>query len=170
LTPIPLKHPLWSNLFRDRHDWVKRTCLICEDSPLFANIPQRSIDWLASRMHVRHYVAGEIIFHMGDPGVGAVFVLSGEVLIRAHDVELAVLQEGDVFGEVALATTTPRTAEAVAVTHSELVFFLRSDLKEWMDTSPKQASILLVNLANMLAHRLLKSNEQCAKSQSLTKA
>jgi len=170
LSRISLEHPLWSNLFRDHHDWVKKASVICEGSSLFTNIPPHSIHWLVSRMHLRQYLADEVIFRMGDPGAGAVFILSGEVVIRAHDVQLATLRSGDVFGEVALATSMPRTAEAVAVNNSELVFFLRSDLKEWMDTSPKQASVLLVNLANMLAHRLLKSNEQCAASQSLGEA
>ncbi|MDQ6975110.1 MAG: cyclic nucleotide-binding domain-containing protein [Mariprofundaceae bacterium] len=159
-----MHHPLWSNLFRDRHDWVKKTSTMCEQNPLFTDVSSQSIRWLASRMHLRRYDKDEVVFRMGDPGAGAVLLLSGKVQIRVNDVVVASLQQGDLFGEVALATNLPRTAEAVTMAASELVFFLRSDLKEWMETSPKQASKLLLNLANMLAHRLMQSNERYART------
>ncbi len=163
-----MHNPLWSNLFRDRHDWVKKTCLMCEQNPLFADVSSQSITWLASRMHLRRYDKNEVVFRMGDPGAGAVLLLSGKVKITVNDVVVASLERGDLFGEVALATNLPRTAEAVTTAASELVFFLRSDLKEWMETSPKQASTLLLNLANMLAHRLMHSNERYSLSNNET--
>ncbi len=155
-----MEHPLWSNFFRHRHDWIRRTCRLCENNPLFRGVPRRAIRWLVSRMHLRHYDSGEVLFRMGDPGAGAVLLLSGKVRIDIRGVTVATLCDGDLFGEVALATSLPRTADAVTTEPCEVVFFLRSDLQEWIDTNPRQASVLLVNLANMLAHRLMKANEQ----------
>lgn len=156
---VTMNNPLWSNLFRDHHDWVKQTSKMCEQNPLFSGVSSQSIRWLASRMHLRRYDKNEVVFRMGDPGAGAVLLLSGHVQININEVVVASLQQGDLFGEVALATNLPRTAEAITTSASDLVFFLRSDLTEWMDTSPKQASVLLINLADMLAHRLMKANE-----------
>lgn len=161
-----ISSPIWSNFFRNNHGWVRRTSAVCERNPLFSGVPPKAIRWLVSRMHLRQYEEGEVVFHMGDPGAGAVLVLSGCVKIKVRDVLVAELVEGDLFGEVALASSLPRTAEAVSVSFCELVFFLRSDLEEWRETSPKQAAILLVNLSNMLAHRLMEANKQYSHSSS----
>jgi len=155
-------HPLWHNLFRDDKDWIKNGAELCKDNPLFAGISANAIRWMVSRMHLRSYEKGERVFNMGNPGVGAVLLLSGEISIMADQVELAHLHHGDLFGEVALVTGQPRTAEAVALTDCDALFFLRSDLKEWMEHRPKQAARLLINLAEMLAQRLLETNRQLA--------
>jgi len=130
----------------------------------------KAIRWLVSRMHPRSYKKGERIFEMGNPGVGAVLLLSGEISIMADRVELAHLERGDLFGEVALVTDQPRTAEAVALTDCEVLFFLSENLKEWMESRPKQASRLLINLSEMLAQRLLEANRQLAAREVLNKS
>jgi len=155
-------HPLWQNLFRGDKDWIKNGVELCKDNPLFTDISVSAIRWMVSRMHLRSYAKGESIFSMGNPGAGAVLLLSGEISIMADQVELAHLHDGDLFGEVALVTDQPRTAEAVASTDCEILVFLRSDLKDWMESRPKQASRLLINLAEMLAQRLLEANRQLA--------
>jgi len=156
------RHPLWENLFHDDKDWIKSGTDLCNDNPLFADISANAIHWMVSRMHPRSYEKGESIFSMGNPGAGAVLLLSGEISIMADQVELAHLERGDLFGEVALVTAQPRTADAVALTDCEVLFFLRSNLKEWMESRPKQASRLLINLSKMLAQRLLEANRQLA--------
>jgi CRP-like cAMP-binding protein len=155
-------HPLWKNLFHGDSDWIRNGTDLCNGNPLFADMPAKAIRWLVSRMHPRSYEKGERIFEMGNPGAGAVLLLTGEISIMADQVELAHLKRGDLFGEVALVTGQPRTAEAVALTDCEVLFFLRENLKEWMESRPKQASRLLINLSEMLAQRLLEANRQLA--------
>jgi len=152
--------PLWSNLFRGKAEWIKQATELCAENPLFAGLHPNVIRWLVSRMHPRSYKKGETIFDMETPGAGAVLLLAGEVSIMANQVELARLVRGDLFGEVALVSDQPRTAKAVAMENCGLVFFLRSDLHEWMGSRPRQASRLLVNLAEMLAQRLMQANQQ----------
>ena len=153
-------NPVWTNLFRNKIDWIKDATELCAKNPLFSGISPHTVRWMVSRMHPRDYEKGETIFDMGKPGVGAVLLLSGEVSIIASKVELARLVRGDLFGEVALVTDLPRTAKAVATEDCRIVFFLRSDLREWMEHRPKQASHLLVNLAEMMAQRLMEANRQ----------
>jgi len=159
-------HPLWGNLFRTKDDWVDRAAELCARNPLFEGLTPASIRWLTARMHPRHHAAGEMIFRMGNPGVGAVLILEGEVQIEAGGVELARLGAGDLFGEVSLVSDQPRTANAKAVSDCELVFFLRSDLQEWMDSRPRRASQLLRNLAAMLATRLLEANRRLGETNN----
>jgi len=155
-------HPLWKSLFHGDSDWIRNGTDLCNGNPLFADMPAKAIRWLVPRMHPRSYKKGERIFEMGNPGAGAVLLLAGEISIMANQVELAHLERGDLFGEVALVTGQPRTAEAVALTDCEVLFFLRESLKEWMESRPKQASRLLINLSEMLAQRLLEANRQLA--------
>lgn len=153
----------WLQLFQPKVEWVEDACTLCEKNPLFQKVPLKSIRWLVTRMHPRKYSAGELVVGMGNSGAGAVLILSGEVSIRVNDVELGRMHRGDLFGEVALAADLPRTAEVLAAQDCELVFFLRSDLQEWLAIMPKEAARLLQNLSKMLAERLMDKNKMISK-------
>jgi len=64
-----------------------------------------------------------------------------------------------------LAADLPRTADIVAIEDCELVFFLRSDLQEWLAIMPKEAARLLQNLSKMLAQRLMEKNKLISRQQ-----
>jgi len=148
----------WSLPLKKKDAWVEQTIPLCRSHCLFEGISERSIAYIVTRMHPRQYQKGEMVFDMGQAGAGAMFIMSGEVAIMVDAVELAHLHRGDLFGEVALATSLPRTAQAMALTDCGLVFFMRSDLDEWVDRSPKEAARFLGNLSTMLAERLLGRN------------
>lgn len=153
----------WMRLFRPKTEWVEDACSLCEKNPLFDRVKHKSIRWLVTRMHPRSYSAGEMIVGMGNAGAGAVLILSGSVSIRVKGVELGRMGRGDLFGEVALVADLPRTAEVTAIDDCELVFFLRSDLQEWLAIMPKEAARLLQNLSMMLAERLMERNIQISR-------
>jgi len=46
------------------------------------------------------------------------------------------------------------------------VFFLRSDLKEWLAIMPKEAARLLQNLSKMLAQRLMDKNKMITRQEN----
>jgi len=152
-------HPLWHNFFRPKVDWVEDAARLCEQNVLFKDLSAAVIRWLAARMHPRSYAAGETIFHCGDEGSGAILVRSGNIKIHNDGVQLALIEAGDMFGEIALVGGQSRTAEAVAVEACEVVFLLRADLDGWMKSHPKYAAVFLRNLGQMLATRLHESNK-----------
>lgn len=86
---------LWGNFFKSIDPWAKRVSSLWAETPLFNHIPKRKITLLVKNMHLRRYQVGEYIFHSGDQGAGAALVLSGKIEIRAGDVVLATLSEGD---------------------------------------------------------------------------
>jgi len=148
----------WSKPFRSKPEWVEEATRLCLDHCLFAGISERSVRHIVSHMHPRRYQCDETIFDMSNAGAGAMLILSGEVAILANSIELTRLQCGDIFGEVALVTALPRTARAVALADCHLVFFLRSDMSEWIERKPREASRFLINLSTMLAERLMERN------------
>lgn len=149
---------LWQNFFKATPSSNQIITDYWAATPLFKNISKSQISALVGNMHIRHFDEGETIFHQNDQGAGAILIKHGEVLISSNNIELARLSEGDFFGEVALAQTEKRTANALALKDSEVVFFLKQDVDEWINYEPKQACIFLQNLAEVLALRLLKMN------------
>ena len=150
---------LWSNLFRKGNPLTEHVTELWSATPLFRDIPKREILQLVRDMPPRHFKAGEYIFHSGDAGAGAAVIINGKVEIRSAGVLLAELSDGDFFGEIALVLDVPRTADAIAVLDTELIFFLRPELDEWLARSPYYAGRLGANLAYVLAQRLLQANK-----------
>lgn len=150
---------LWSNFFHHKDPWYEAVAAMWAATPLFKHIPQSEIRMLSSNMHRRTFQPDEAIFKCNDLGAGAAMIVSGKVEIRAADVVLAVLGAGDFFGEVSLVLDERRTADAIAVAESELAFFLRIDLDEWIARAPKHGARLSKNLAHTLAKRLQQSNQ-----------
>lgn len=152
------KHPLWQNLFRPQGDRITEVTDLWMTTPLFENIPKHKCRELVKDMHPRQYEKGEKVFNSGDIGASVVLIRHGGVDIKAGEKLLAELREGDFFGEVALIIDEPRTADAVATEDSELIFFLRSDLEEWIQRSPTHGAQFMLNIAKVLAARLRHTN------------
>lgn len=154
-----MPHPLWSNFFRRREPQNRRIARLWGETTLFRDVPQRAIRQLTDGMHPRRYQSDERIFSRDDRGAGAALILSGQVEIRVGGALLATLGEGDFFGEVALAVDERRTADAVATEGTEVVFFLRHELEEWIEQSPREGARLALNLSLILAERLRRANQ-----------
>jgi CRP/FNR family cyclic AMP-dependent transcriptional regulator len=158
-----MANAFWSNIFRKGDSELQVITQLWQETPLFKDIPERHTATLCATMHVRDFKADETIFRQGDQGAGAILVLDGEVRISAEDTELSRLQNGDFFGEIALAAPERRTADATAVNVSRLVYFLQQDLEEWIEHEPRLGSRFLMNLSATLAERLYEANKRFAK-------
>lgn len=121
---------------------------------------------LSAKMHVRRFQAEEVVFHQGDQAAGAILVLTGSVRIKVRNKELALLESGDFFGEIALAESEKRITDAIAIEDSRLVFFLKQDIEEWIDFEPRLGARFLLNLSSVLAHRLFEANKLLADEKS----
>ena len=155
----------WSNIFKPRDIDLQSIIDLWEQTPLFRDIPARQTAYLCDKMHVRPFKAGETIFSQGDQGAGAILVLEGGVRVMANKTELAVLEPGDFFGEIALAAPERRTADATATVASRLVYFLKQDLEEWIEYEPRLGARFLMNLSATLADRLYEANRIIASRE-----
>lgn len=66
------------------------------------------------------YPAGAVIFREGDPGEHLYAIQEGRVELRVGGHVLAVLDAGEIFGEMALIDQVPRSATAVALGESRI--------------------------------------------------
>ena len=69
-------------------------------------------------MHVRQFQPDEVIFQQGDQGAGAILVMQGSVSVMANKIQLALMEVGDFFGEIALAVI----AQAVNLHPVQVIF------------------------------------------------
>jgi hypothetical protein len=104
-------------------------------TPLFSDFTPEELSDVLSRLKHQSYDAGAVIVKEGDPGE-SLFVLSqGRVRVvgtgpGGKAIELAELNEGDFFGEVALLTGKPRTATITCIEETEVLELSRGDLEE----------------------------------------
>ena len=66
-----------------------------------------------SKVKVEHS-SGDVLFTEGDEGDRMYVILEGEVLIIAGGQVVDELSKGDLFGEMALIVSSPRSATATA--------------------------------------------------------
>jgi len=103
---------------------------------------------------VRDFKAGEVIFKEGDPAAEFFVIQSGTVDIQLGNRLLGSLGERDIFGEMALIDTAPRSATAVAKTDVKLVPVAEKQFLFLVSRTPYFA----LNVMRTLARRLRAQN------------
>jgi CRP-like cAMP-binding protein len=121
---------------------------------------------LAKYSHERRFPADALIFAEGEPGDCLYIVLEGAVRISRMvpgmgEECLAILERGEVFGELALVDDQPRSADARAHSSTTTVFAIsRSLLEEVLSMDPDAAVQFLNLLGRLLCRRLRAMNER----------
>ncbi len=104
---------------------------------------------------LRSYKAGDKIFAEGDAGHELFVVKSGSVAVRHGNRTLNVMHEGDIFGEMALIDSAPRSADAVAETDCTLVPLGE---KQFLFMA-SEAPFFALSVMRVLASRLRAANQ-----------
>src|SRR5690349_9636711 len=98
------------------------------DIELFTGLSSTQLDWVAQRAHRRVFDAGRNVLTMEQPGEAVYVILHGTVKIHIEqgerDVIISILGAGDLLGEMSLIDSVGRSASAVT---------LESSLLLWMD-------------------------------------
>jgi CRP/FNR family transcriptional regulator, cyclic AMP receptor protein len=127
---------------------------------LFAGLSKADLDSLLARARVEHYPAGRKIFEKGAPGRSMMAIIRGSVRISAssavgRELVLAILQPGEIFGEIALLDGQRRTADATAVTDCELLVLDHREFVPFLERRPDVS----LQLLRVFCHRLRDTNE-----------
>lgn len=133
-------------------------------APLFARLGRRSLRKLAELCVPRDFDTGAVLISEGDTGLGLLVVVSGRVEVTKGEgpskVRFAIMERGDLLGEMALIDDQPRSASAVALEPTRCLLITRNSFLNLTEKDPEIAWCLLPTLAERirdLQQKLLES-------------
>ncbi len=137
---------------------------------LFWDLSEEELGYISQKMIARHYETGKFIFLEDSEGEQCFFVVQGSVKVTrlskdGREVILAMLNEGEFFGEMALLDGESRSANVIALEETEVLTLNREDFLVVLHDYPQIA----IQLLKEMADRLRKSDRQIA-SLSLSDA
>ena len=133
---------------------------VIRKAPIFSGLDVSAADALRASMNLVKLRKGQSLFKEGDDGDHLFVVSSGKVKLGTKSVDgrenlLMILGPGDMFGELSLFDSGPRTATATAVTDSKLLALGQDKVIPWVKEHPEVSLQLLARLAS----RLRRTNE-----------
>ncbi len=128
--------------------------LFLKSIDLFSQIPSEDLSQIALITDEIQCEEGDEVFCEGDPGDTLYFVIDGTVRIHTASEELAVLGQRQVFGEMSLLDSEPRSASATAVSDLTLLKIHRDDFHEILAEKGEIAQGIIKVLTRRLRHTL----------------
>ena len=126
---------------------------------LFSGLSADERAEITGRAHIRSLAAGETVFATGAAGDQMMALLSGTIRISVSSVDgrellLAIIQPGEVFGELTVLDGKERSADAIAETPCTLAILHRHDVLSFFERNPSAWP----KLVDVLCQRLRRTN------------
>ena len=139
---------------------------------IFSPLSAEEIERLAAASMRHVFAPGELVIRAGDQGASMFVVHNCRVQVQVSDGgrarTVAMLSEGAFFGEMALFTGEPRTANVVALEETEVLEISHAAMKHLFDTNPDLAESISWTIAERRAGLEASSQQasQVAKTES----
>lgn len=176
-TPAPPEH--WFRDLDHALEWVEAALLrerwpeaVADeaigvgDTLLAKGLTRAELEVLQSHLGVTDLDAGKVLFERGAEGDALYVIGRGLIEIQVataaqggHNRRLAAIGPGCIFGEVAMLTRAPRTADAMCVKPARLYILQRDKLLELERLFPAIHAKILANLNLHLVTRLMATTE-----------
>ena len=126
---------------------------------LFEGLTPTQLDWVAQHAHRRNFEAGRNVMTIEQPGEAVYVILYGTVKVHIEqgerDVILAILGVGDMLGEMSLIDSVGRSASAVTLESSLLLWMDKNTFNYMLDNFPPVAR----NLVKIMSARVRLSDQ-----------
>ena len=132
------------------------TKVVTKKVPLFDDLPQDAFVALVNRLGYHRHGAGHLIIREGEPGRSFFIIVEGRVRVYkagadGKEITLAHLGEGAFFGEMAMLSGAPRTANVVSEEETEILEVTDTVLRDLATKYPQVVN----SLKNFYRQRLL---------------
>jgi CRP-like cAMP-binding protein len=122
---------------------------------LLHSVPTEDLETLAAASRLRTFRRGQVVFTTGDPSDTLIVVISGrvKVVVRSADggeLTLTIIKPGGVFGELSVADSGPRSADAETLEECQLLLVPRETVRDTCMRVPLAAEALMNSLAAIL--------------------
>lgn len=115
--------------------------------PLFTQMTPEQREVLVLHFEPRHADPGQRIIRAGDQADSVYFIAEGEVEVSVNGRKISRLQAGDFFGEMALLSGQPRSADVTALDFSKFVTLSHRDFREFLRRFPEIGDIISAEAA-----------------------
>jgi len=122
--------------------------------PLFQHLDYRELVRIHNMTDVRSYTQDELIVKEGEEGREFFVILRGKIRLEKEGTEIAMLQDRDHFGEMALVDKSPRSASAYAAVPTRVLVIQRRDFYNIVRYEHAIAVKLLWSFVQELTKRL----------------
>jgi CRP-like cAMP-binding protein len=131
---------------------------------LFRDISDEDYKKIAAIGSIRKHKKGEIIFTENSKGEELFIVLSGCIAINKNVAggrkrNLGNLKSGEVFGEISLFDTEPRSADAEAIEDTEVIVFPNSRFLDLLKENCQLENTIQKKVIAVLCQRLRKTDD-----------
>jgi len=122
---------------------------------LLRHLRPEELSRLAATATLARHKAQATIFQKGDPGGSMMAVVRGRVKICTYSADgkelvLNIIDQGGLFGEIAVMDGQPRSADAVALEDTELLVLERTRLMPFLTENPEIPTRLIAVLCQRL--------------------
>ncbi len=137
---------------------------LIENCVLFKGLSDSERSAVSARARIQTFGAGANIFAIGSAGDQMMAVLSGSVRISlpssdGKELLLAIIQPGEVFGELAVLDGKERSADAHAEGACSLAILDRRDILSFLERNPAA----WLKIVEVLCHRLRRTDQVLAE-------
>lgn len=132
---------------------------IVKGCPLFYELYDEEILRIVESCRVVQAQKGDFVFNKGDLGNEIFLILNGSAKVIKNGTELAKLRRGDLFGEMVLLKDNIRNADIQIQDFSDILVIDYNTIFNLYESNIKVFSVLMLNLARMLATRLKKAGD-----------
>jgi len=116
-------------------------------SPLFQGLSDEELQQLMDMAEPVLLRAGDVLIRQGEPGDSAYVVMRGDFEVQKQSgpslIKIDVRSPGDVVGEMALLSRTPRSASVISKTDSQCLRIPQEAFEQLLSSSPSAARAVL---------------------------
>jgi len=118
--------------------------------PLFAGIPHKELEFLATRTDEVSVEAGRTLIRQGSPSESFYLILDGEAKVEADGKTRPPLKAGSFFGEISMLDGGPATATIVTITPARLMVMSHAQFRDAIKGNDQLLSQVLIVAADRL--------------------
>ena len=129
---------------------------------LFGGVSKEALEKIRPLFKEKYYSKGNHIIREGEMGDSLYFIEKGSVEIlkkmnvSGNEIQkrIAILREGETFGEMEIIDVQPRCASVVALEDLESLILSNADLYSIFHSDLKTFTMIIMNLAREISRRL----------------
>ncbi|KPA15417.1 membrane protein containing Mechanosensitive ion channel MscS [Candidatus Magnetomorum sp. HK-1] len=128
-------------------DETSQSINLLKEIDLFKLFSEEDRNFISQRFRHHHYRAGQMLVRQGEAGDSLFIIVEGVVSISViledkKEIEVARLGAENIFGEMALLTGEPRSANVKSITDSHVLEINKQDIAPLIEAQPELSTLL----------------------------